>query len=375
MKSSSKSVRAYGRCDQILKYRPDPLDVLKTTAYVVENAQHVKINLDAVEHAADVLVEKQTEPPAWNYEFHFHDGTPRTVNYLFLLDTLNFCFWGKPKWGIDFVIASREAAKQSPITTEIASSQSFDSAPLRSGSLLTKTKRLNGYWALAASLTRAIEKDSRIADSDFMARVSPQELGEILTGTGTIPLLAERWRNMRELGIVLKNLWEGQAARLVECAGRNAPRLAQMVAENFSSFNDIAVYDNREVRFFKRAQIVVTDVWGAFGGKDWGEFEDIDQLTAFADYKLPQILRAWDILKYAPTLARKVDAQIELAAGSPDEIEIRAAMLWAVEWLREALAKRERHLWSIQVDWILWQASQEKLKGMKPYHRVRTSYY
>ena len=325
---------------KILNHRPDPLDVLKTTAYVVENARRVKINYAAVERAADALVEKKIEPPTWNYDYHYHDGTPRTVNYLFLLDTLNFCFWGKPKWGIDY-----------------------------SG------KRLDGYWALAAALKRAIQKDSRIADSDFMARMSPQELADILSGSGTIPLFAERWRNTRELGTVLKNLWEGEAARLVECAGRSAPRLAQMVAENFSSFNDIAVYDNREVRFFKRAQIVVTDVWGAFGGKDWGEFEDIDQLTAFADYKLPQILRAWGILKYAPSLARKVDAQIELATGSPDEIEIRAAMLWGVEFLREALAKRGRQLWSIQVDWILWDASQSKVEGMKPYHRVRTIYY
>lgn len=351
---------------KILNHRPDPLDVLKTTAYVVENARHVNINLDAVERAADVLVEKQTEPPAWNYEFHYHDGTPRTVNYLFLLDALNFCFWGKPKWGIDFVIASREAAKQSHAKSEIASSQK---------QLLATTKRLDGYWALAAALKRAIQKDLHIADADFMARISPQELAEILTGIGTIPLFAERWRNIRELGTVLKNLWEGEAARFVECAECNAPRLAQMVAENFSSFNDIAVYDNHEVRFFKRAQIVVSDMWGAFNRKDWGEFEDIDQLTAFADYKLPQILRAWGILKYAPTLARKVDTQIELTADSPDEIEIRAATLWAVEFLREALARRGRKLWSVQVDWILWDASQGKFEGMKPYHHTRTIYY
>ncbi len=342
--------------DKILSTRPDPLGVLKTSAYVVQRARHVKINHTAIERAADTLAEKRIEPPAWNYEFHFHDGTPRTVNYLFLLDALNFCFWGKPKWRIEYkpaVIASREAAKQSP----------------------TVTKQLDGYWALAAALKRAIEKDARIAEADFLARISPQELAEILSGAGTIPLFAERWRNVRELGTVLKNLWAGQAARLVECADHDAARLAQMVAENFSSFNDIAIYDNREVRFFKRAQIVVTDIWGAFGGKDWGEFDNINQLTAFADYKLPQILRAWGILKYGTTLTRKVNAQVELGAGSPDEIEIRAATLWAVEFLRAALSIRGRKLWSIQVDWILWEASQAKFAGMKPYHRVRTIYY
>jgi len=327
-------------CKQILNTRPDPLDVLKTTAHVVEHARFVNIDRKAIERAADVLIEKQIAPPAWNYDLHFHDGTPRALNYLFLLDALNFCFWGKPKWGITY-----------------------------------NRKKINGYWALAAALKRAVEKNPEILDADFLARISPQELAMILRGTVTIPLFTERWRCVRELAVTLKNLWAGEAARFVECAQRDAPRLAQMVVENFSSFNDIAVYDSREVRFFKRAQIVVCDVWGSFDGKDWGEFDNINELTAFADYKLPQILRAWGILKYAPILARKVDAQIELAAGSPEEIEIRAAMLWAVEFLRDALAQRGRKLWSVHVDWILWDASQGGFEKMQPYHRVRTIFY
>ena len=323
-----------------LDSRADRLDVLKTTAYVVEHARHVRIVPDAVKRASAALVNKRVEPPAWDYARHYFDGTPRSVNYLFLLDALNFCFWGKPRWEITY-----------------------------------KGEQLDGYWALAACLKRALERRPETAEADFLAHIAPQELADVFSGRGTIPSFAERWRNVRELGTALKNLWEGEAARLVECAEHDAPRLAQMVAENFSSFNDIAVYDNHEVRFFKRAQIVVTDLWGAFGGKDWGQFDNIDTLTAFADYKLPQLLRAWGILRYAPSLAHKVDAQVELAAGSADEIEIRAATLWAVEFLREELAARGRTLWSVQVDWILWDASQGKFKGMKPYHHVRTVYY
>jgi len=313
---------------------------LKTTAYVVEHARHVQIVPDAIKRAADTLVDKRVEPPAWGYDHHYFDGTPRSVNYLFLLDALNFCFWGKPRWHVIY-----------------------------------KDEQLDGYWALAASLKHALETRPETAEADFLAHITPQDLADVFSGRGAIPLFAERWRNVRELGTVLKNLWEGEGSRLVECAEHDAPRLAQMVAENFSSFNDIAVYDNREVHLFKRAQIVVTDLWGAFGGKDWGQFDNIDALTAFADYKLPQLLRAWGILRYAPSLARKVDAEFELAVGSAEEIEIRAATLWAVEFLREELAVRGRALWSVQVDWILWNASQGKFKGMKPYHRVRTVYY
>jgi hypothetical protein len=313
---------------------------LKTTAFVVEHARYVKISPVAIERAANALAEKRVEPPAWNYEYHYHDGTERTVNYIFLLDALNFCFWGKPKWGIVY-----------------------------------KGKQLDGYWALAASLKRAMEKNPHIAEAEFLARITPRQLADILRGKGKIPLFAERWRSARELGALLCEHWGGSSATFVADAQRDAPRLAQMIAENFASFNDIAVYDNREVRFFKRAQILVADLWSAFGGKSWGAFENIAALTAFADYKLPQVLRAWGILQYAPSLARKVDAQVELRAGSAEEIEIRAATLWSVEFLRDALAARGRKLWSIQADWILWDASQAREKDMRPYHRVRTIYY
>jgi len=70
-----------------------------------------------------------------------------------------------------------------------------------------------------------------------------------------------------------------------------------------------------------------------------------------------------------------VDKRIPLAKDSPAEIEIRASMIWAAELLREALAARGQTLNSVQVDWFLWESSQQELKGMKPYHRVRTIYY
>ncbi len=326
--------------ERLLSSRPDPLGVLATTALVVEQAEHVKMDHAAIRRVADALVGNEIKPPAWNYEYHYFDGTPRTVNYLFLLDALNFSFWGEPRWKVTY-----------------------------------HGQELDGYWALAASLKSAIEKDPQVADGEFLARITPEELESILHGQGRIPMFPDRWRNARELGTVLTNLWEGDAARLVIVAEHDAARLAKMVAENFASFNDITVYKDHAVYWFKRAQIVVTDLWGAFGGKDWGQFENIHVLTAFADYKLPQILRAWGILTYAPSLAERVDNKVPLDKDSAEEIEIRATTLWAVEFLRQAFAEKGRNLWSVQVDWILWEASQKEFAGAKPYHRVRTFYY
>ncbi|TAH51916.1 MAG: hypothetical protein EYC68_09045 [Chloroflexota bacterium] len=324
----------------ILNSRNDPLRVLATTADVIKRAQYVSIDLKRVQTVAQVLSLRPVPVPSWNFEHHFFDGTEKTVTYIFLLDALNFSFWGEPKWRVNHI-----------------------------------KENVDGYWALSASLKRAAEKDKHFLDADFLATISPEELARVLKGNVEIPLFVERWRNAQELGRVLRDHFGGSAANLVERAGADAPSLARLVAENISSFNDTTLYKNRPVNLFKRAQIIVGDLWGSFGGEKWGEFKNLEDLTAFADYKLPQILRAWGILNYAPALARRVDAKKTLAKDSAEEIEIRASMLWAVELLRHALAQHGRELTSVQMDWFLWSSSQRNVKGMKPYHRVRTIYY
>jgi hypothetical protein len=39
------------------------------------------------------------------------------------------------------------------------------------------------------------------------------------------------------------------------------------------------------VCLYKRAQILVADIWACFEGQGYGEFNDIDEITMFADYR------------------------------------------------------------------------------------------
>lgn len=57
---------------------------------------------------------------------------------------------------------------------------------------------------------------------------------------------------------------------------------------------------------YKRAQIFVADMWGAFGGARLGAFADIGRLTTFADYRVPVVLRQLGVLQYADDLAQQV---------------------------------------------------------------------
>jgi hypothetical protein len=147
----------------------------------------------------------------------------------------------------------------------------------------------------------------------------------------------------------------------------------------------------------------VSDVWSAYGRKrpngifetHPAAFTDLEKLTMFADYRVPQLLRSLGILQYTVALAGKIDAKQELGAGSEEEVEIRAATVHAVERLRRRLelkqAKQARTssstttttsttittstVLTIEVDWLLWERGERMKDGLPPHHRTLTMYY
>jgi len=323
----------------------DQLGVLRSTRDVVERGEYVWINAERVESLAQQWLEKDKEQqitPSWYDRYHFSDGTQRTVNWILSLDAMNFCFWtekDQTRWSIDY-----------------------------------QGERLNGYLAEAAALKRAVEEDMPLWDASYLSNIGEKDLAYIFRREYTIPLFEERLHNLREVGHVLLEKFDGQFIHAIEQADRNAVELTLLLARDFPSFNDVVFYRNRLVRFYKRAQICIADLYGAFGGKSWGAFTDMDQLTIFADYKLPQVLRHYGVLEYHPSLAQRIDAQELLEAGSEEEVELRAATVWACELLRRELARHDHSMTAAEIDMRLWLLGQNAT-GMRPYHRTRTIFY
>ena len=50
----------------------------------------------------------------------------------------------------------------------------------------------------------------------------------------------------------------------MECAGFDCPTVVKMIVSNFSGFRDEAIYKGEQVFFYKRAQILVADLIGAY---------------------------------------------------------------------------------------------------------------
>jgi hypothetical protein len=229
--------------------------------------------------------------------------------------------------------------------------------------------------ALASTLKKAMEEGVSLTDARFLADLHEEDLASILRGKGELQLMALRLAALRELGGLLCAEYGGKAHALIASAGRSALTLAQVLASSLDSFRDIATYDGKTVAFLKRAQIVAADLYGAFQGKSWGAFTDMNRLTAFADYKVPQVLRHLGILIYDPSLAVRVDGQVLLEAGGGEEVEIRANTIIAVEKIREALESQGKLLHAFQIDGYLWNLGQEAAYRIKPYHRTTTIFY
>jgi hypothetical protein len=250
--------------------------------------------------------------PAWNRRRHYAGDQARTLAYILVLDTINFSFWGAS----------------------------------------------GGYWRLAEGLRDAFLAGAPLWEPGFLCQVDEEQLSGWV---GELPMMSERARALRELG---------EVGVLDELVQPTAYGTAATLARRLHSFADIPDYAGREVPILKRAQIAAADLHGAGVAR----FGDMDQLTCFADYKLPQALRHLGVLEYSPDLARRVDSWQELEPGEPAEVEIRAATVIAVERLRERLEQEGRSLRAFEVDWMLWELSQG-LYPARPHHRVRTIHY
>ncbi len=179
---------------------------------------------------------------------------------------------------------------------------------------------------------------------------------------------------LNDLGQVVLDDHGGSFVAMVDAAGGSAASMAALLVE-MPFFRDVSTYDDMEVPLLKRAQIVSADLHRAFGGVGPGRFDDLDRLTAFADNLVPHVLRVDGVLVYDDELLDRIDAGELLVAGSPEEVEIRALGVHAVECLRSALADRGHDVPSWHLDQVLWLRGGGPRYKAQPRHRARSVFY
>jgi hypothetical protein len=92
----------------------------------------------------------------------------------------------------------------------------------------------------------------------------------------------------------------------------------------------------------------------------------------FADNLVPHVLRLDSILAFAPDLVARIDGEELIEHGSPEEVEIRACAVQAVELI---VAASPDQISAGQVDQLLWQRGQSSVYKASPRHRSRSTAY
>eukprot|EP01066_Platyproteum_vivax_P000315 Platyproteum_vivax@DN1034_c0_g1_i1.p1 len=336
------------------------LGVWESTSLVAKTATRVKICETAIERHVAQWQDAPMEPVRWrDCGEHFVQTPPSELQarYVLVLDSLNFCFWPTRKEYNDLALALKRVAEETPSALSPETLQH-----------MTEETLMNEWFAESKQGEYSSEPARADSGGDW--------------GANHMSLVSERVRLLREVGYNLEKYCGGSVEGLVERAEGSALKLVEQVVRLFPGFRDHAIYEGHQVFFYKRAQIFVADLWGAFkvgaNPAQFGSmtFNDLDQLSMFADYRVPQLLRHWGILTYSAELANKVDEEIQISSGSEEEIEIRACTIQACKMIRQQIEKIwKKKMMDIEVDWLLWQLAEASKSTMKPPHHTLTIYY
>jgi hypothetical protein len=315
--------------------------ILTSAQFVVKHSEHITIDSKAIDKFSAYFHQKHMKH--WFHEASFNIkklNAKERLHFLLVFNAISFSYWGDPKWNITY-----------------------------------KGKKVDGAYGMIAAIGKAIEHKYPILDPKYLSTLSQADFENILKGNVQIPLCIERLQILREVGNVLLKKYNGDFSNLVLKANGDSQKLLELIISNFPSFQDTAIYQGKKIYIYKRAQLLVSDIYQAFEGKQFGSLKNIHELTACADYKLPLVLRRLGIFTYSKELSSKVDSRIQIHKGSREEIEIRANTIWAVELIKRKVKKNISQVDSIHINDHLWMLGQKKLKNDHPYHLTRTTAY
>jgi hypothetical protein len=293
-------------------------DIRGAAARVAAVARHVRIREEAVEPYARTLA--PGSPPAPDLE---GAGLEARAAFSLQLNAINF--------GSGWFATLRKPAGKSGFRTVEAG------------------LRAHGPWP-AAALARI--------DRAEIAAAMGQDPGHVLMG------LFER--HLRELGSRTLDEHGGSFLALARTGAGSAEALATILA-GWDTWRDVSPYEGADVPFFKRAQIAAADL--ALAGI--APADDLARLTLFADNLVPHVLRIDGVLEFEDALVARIEAGEPLEHDSPEEVEIRACALHAVELLVAAHGRTT----ATGVDYVLWHRGAELRYKSRPRHRAPCTAY
>jgi hypothetical protein len=321
--------------------------VLESVRPVVETPRDVHTNLENIRQVGGWMAYEELPFPEFVLPFGVGADRRQTMDFILVSSCLNFAF-------TDF-------EKHTIFQVDYGGKRWYDAE------------------AMFACLKRAVDEGVPVLDGQYLQSVTKEELARIFRAETPMPLLEERAEILRSVGEVLTENYGGHFHQFVESA---PPRLYQKgrgilerLVKEFPRFNDVSDYSGQEVKFYKLAQLGLWMLHSAFHRQREWQLEDIERMTAFADYIVPMALRLMGILEYSTALEKSIEQRELIPRDSPQEIEIRAHTLYATALLTEEINRRrptDRQVIIPQIDARLWTHYHAT---WLPHHLTRTIMY
>lgn len=303
--------------------------------YVVENSKYVSIDYDKIIQFISEMDKPRYDH--WCKELNLKLNEKEWILLGFVIESLNFCFWKKPKWKIEY-----------------------------NGDVIS------GSNALFYAIIKEIEKNPKFLNIDYLYNLKKDEFNKIFESVeGVLPLVDERYNNFRE---TISFIYNNKSFYDDLYNIKTDIELLNYITSNFSSFDDKSIYKGRTIHFNKRATLLTNDLFYMSNTIN-SNLGNVNNLSGCADYGIPRTFRDYGILIYSNELKQLVDNEKEILHDSEMEIEIRANMLYVIEIIKEELKKKKILINSVELDNLIWWIGKKNKDRKTPAHHTITIFY
>jgi putative queuosine salvage protein len=304
--------------------------VLESIAPVIEHSQDVHTHLDRIRQVAGWMAYEELPMP--DYALPLGAGEE------------------DPNWITDYIL-----------TTACADTAFTDFSTHAKFAVKYAGREWSDSDALFACMQRALDEGVPVLDGAFLARLTRPQMEEIFAANIELPMLDEKMEILREVGKILAERYDGRFHRFLRTCSQKlydgGNGLVERLATEFPRFNDVSDYDGHTVKFYKLAQLSFWFLYLSLKKAGAFHIDDLDRMTAFADYIVPAAMRLLGITTYSAGLEEAVQTHELIPRDSRREVEIRAHCIYASALLAQEINRlrpAERQIIVPQIDFRLW---------------------
>jgi hypothetical protein len=288
-----------------------------------------------------------------------------TINYKTIASYAQTLDWAAPLTESTEPSSAAADISPSPAAADIEQQRllvlALDTINFGSGwhDVVTKRPGLSGARSMAASLIDFANNTGGLTAhvmTELEVDSCVQIFGQDATNTEAVELVSHFSRALNQLGAFVNT--HESATAIIDSADRSAVQFAEILS-TMELFNDVGYY--------KRAQIAAADL----ARESLASFDDLADLTAFADNLVPHVLAVDGVITLQSSLRNRISKGELLVPRGRAEAELRAVAVQVVE----LMCLHRPDLRAMDIDRILWERGGEPLYKSQRRPRCRSVYY